>query len=150
MKKALMSMVVLVVMAAVCSVAMAQESAQQAATDEEMAGPPPPMTGKGARMHEGMRGGMKPICPMQGMMMKKEMVATSDGGVIVMVGNKLLKYDKDLNLKKEAELKMDAEAMHQMMGKCPMCQKMREECKGKMAAPEVAEAGAQASPATNP
>ena len=30
--------------------------------------------------------------------MQKQMVATNDGGVIVMTSNKLLKYDKDLNL----------------------------------------------------
>ena len=61
--------------------------------------------------------------PMQGMMMKammeKEMVATPDGGVIIMVGNKLLKYDKDLNLKKEVEIvKFDKEAMMEKMGGC--------------------------------
>ena len=36
---------------------------------------------------------------------KGEMVATQDGGVIVMKGNKLYKYDKDLNLTKEIKLK---------------------------------------------
>lgn len=41
-----------------------------------------------------------------GMMMSGQMVAASDGGVIVMMGNKLMKYDKDLNLKKEVEIKM--------------------------------------------
>ena len=51
------------------------------------------------------RGGTK---GMSGMMMKdmmgKEIVASGDGGVIVLVGNKLLKYDKDLNLVKEVRL----------------------------------------------
>jgi Spy/CpxP family protein refolding chaperone len=36
---------------------------------------------------------------------KGEMVAAQDGGVIVMKGNMLYKYDKDLNLTKEVELK---------------------------------------------
>ena len=36
---------------------------------------------------------------------KGEMVTTQDGGVIVMKGNKLVKYDKDLNLVKEIKLK---------------------------------------------
>lgn len=45
-----------------------------------------------------------------GMMIDKgEMVATQDGGVIVMAGNKLLKYDKDLKLVKEVYVKTDME-----------------------------------------
>lgn len=54
-------------------------------------------------------------CPCM-MSMGKQMVATSDGGVVVLSGNKLYKYDKELNLKKEVEIKKDKE----MMGKCPM------------------------------
>ena len=61
---------------------------------------------------------------MMGSMMKKEMVATGDGGVIVLSGNKLLKYDKDLELLKEVELPMDMKGMHEkmeeMMKNCPM------------------------------
>ncbi len=41
--------------------------------------------------------------------MQRQMVATSDGGVIVLAGNKLLKYDKDLNLVKEVEIKTEVE-----------------------------------------
>ncbi|MEI8349265.1 MAG: hypothetical protein WCI77_03835 [Candidatus Omnitrophota bacterium] len=40
-------------------------------------------------------------------MMQKQIVATGDGGAIVLLGNKLLKYDKDLNLIKVVELKAD-------------------------------------------
>jgi hypothetical protein len=53
--------------------------------------------------------------------MQKQMVATNDGGVIVLVDNKLLKYDKDLNLVKEVELKtgvelkMDVGSMQEMI-----------------------------------
>ena len=53
--------------------------------------------------------------------MQKQMVATNDGGVIILTGNKLFKYDKDLNLAKEAELntqvelKMDVGSMQEMM-----------------------------------
>ncbi len=53
--------------------------------------------------------------------MQKQMVATNDGGVIILVGNKLLKYDKDLNLVKEVEvqaeagLKIDVGSMQDMM-----------------------------------
>ena len=84
-----------------------------------------------AEESEEMKGSMMDKCPMHGMMkmmMSKEMVATGDGGVIVMTGTKLMKFDKDLNLVKEAEVKMDTEGMHKMMKemkeKCPMYKKM--------------------------
>jgi hypothetical protein len=76
---------------------------------------------KGCMMHEGKKGccgemmekgkmmGMSP------MMMGKSLVSTSDGGVVVLMGNKLQKYDKDLTLVKEVEIKMDMEAMKKMM-----------------------------------
>lgn len=75
---------------------------------------------------------MRGCCSMHGMMMKSMMertiVATSDGGVVVAIGNKLFKYDKNLELKKETEIKIDGEAMGKMMmemkEKCPMCKKM--------------------------
>lgn len=45
-----------------------------------------------------------------------------------LAGNKLLKYDKDLNFLKETELKIDMEQMQKeikkMMKNCPTCQKM--------------------------
>jgi uncharacterized membrane protein len=60
---------------------------------------------RGHMMREkGMMGGMHG-------MMGKNMIATSDGGVVVMVFNKLYKYDKDLNLKKEVEVPLDFEHM---------------------------------------
>ncbi len=69
-------------------------------------------------------------CSKQGMMMhtvmSKEMVGTEDGGVIVLIGNKLLKYDKNLDLKKEVEIQIDMKAMKKMM------MQMREECPGMM------------------
>jgi len=60
--------------------------------------------------------GMEKMCgPMMG---KAQMVATDEGGVFVLVGNKLTKYDADLNVVKEAEVKMP---MPPMGGKqCPM------------------------------
>jgi hypothetical protein len=61
-------------------------------------------------------------------MMERSVVATSDGGVVVVMGNKLTKYDKDLNVVKEVELKMDMEGMQKMMenmkGMCPMMKGM--------------------------
>ena len=67
---------------------------------------------------EGMMEGKHMMMPM---MMGKSMVATTDGGVVVMLGNKLFKYDKNLVLKNEAELKIDKEAMHGMMEKKEGC-----------------------------
>jgi hypothetical protein len=57
-------------------------------------------------------GKMMGMCPM---MMGKSMVASSDGGVIVLAGNKLQKYDKDLMLIKEVEIKMDMSLMQKKM-----------------------------------
>jgi hypothetical protein len=98
---------------------------------------------KGSMMGKGMMMGM---CPMHSMMMKmmmgKSLVATEDGGIVVMSGNKLMKYDKDLNLKKEVELKMDMagmqKMMERMMEKCPMRKMMME--KGMMTGEDVEEA----------
>ncbi len=56
--------------------------------------------------------------------MSIEMVTTSDGGVIVLAGNKLMKYDKDLNLLKEVTIEAGMDAMKDMMKTmkcdCPM------------------------------
>jgi hypothetical protein len=75
----------------------------------------------GMGMPHGMRMGMG--MPMPGMGQKccsagnAQMVATDEGGVFVLAGNKLMKYDADLNMVKEVEVKMPAP----MGGKqCPM------------------------------
>jgi hypothetical protein len=77
---------------------------------------------------------MMGMCPMHKMMsehmMKKEIVADGDGGVIIMACGKLYKYDKDLNLVKDVELTKiheDAKAkMEEMKKECA------EKCKMKM------------------
>lgn len=74
------------------------------------------------RMGKGMMRSKASKMGMMGMMMKKQMVSTPEGGVIVISGNKLLKYDKDLNLVKEVEIKMDIDSMKNMMDK------IKEEC----------------------
>ena len=71
-----------------------------------------PAMGKGMKEGDGRMG---QCMMMKKMMMGKEMVSSGDGGVIILVGNKLLKYDSDLNLVKETEIKIDMEAM---MEKC--------------------------------
>jgi hypothetical protein len=89
------------------------------------------MMGQGGGMMnrgEGQQGMMGPdggMMPMRGMMAQSmaqsmshdAMVATSDGGVVVWAGGKLMKYDGSLNLVKEIELKVDYEAMQQKMTK---------------------------------
>ncbi len=85
---------------------------------------------KGDMMEKGgmMGGKMMGMCPMMQSMMQKQVVATSDGGIIVVMGNKITKYDKDLNVIKEVEQKMDMEGMQKMMesmkSMCPMMRGM--------------------------
>ncbi|MBU1913381.1 MAG: hypothetical protein KKB22_07605 [Candidatus Omnitrophica bacterium] len=63
-------------------------------------------------------------CPMYKMMCGTELLATQDGGVVLMLGNKLIKYDASMNLVKEVEIKIDMEAMkntmEEMKKSCPM------------------------------
>lgn len=83
-------------------------------------GPMMEMMEKGMMNKEGMmdKTGMHKMMMMKGMM-NQSMVATSDGGVIILMGRKLVKYDKDLNMVKEVELKGDPK-MIEMMKDCPM------------------------------
>lgn len=74
---------------------------------------------------------MNPIHEIQmGSMMAKTIIATGDGAFVVMAGNKLSKYDKDLNLLKDVQVKMDMDGMQnkfsQMMEQCPMCKSMKQ------------------------
>jgi hypothetical protein len=48
-------------------------------------------------------------------MARQTVVAMPDGGVMVLAGGKLMKYDSGLNLVKEVPLKMDFEDMRQQM-----------------------------------
>ena len=98
-------------------------------TGEEMM-PKPMMTQKGAMQMCPMGGG----CPMGMMacmsMAGQSLAATEDGGVVLMAGCKLVKYDSALNKVKEVQIEMDVEAMQAKMQKmmkacgCPMCQQM--------------------------
>jgi hypothetical protein len=45
--------------------------------------------------------------------MQRSVVATSDGGVVIVAGNKITKYDRNLNVIKEVQLKSDE--MEKMM-----------------------------------
>jgi len=79
-----------------------------------------------------MPGMGKMFSPMMG---RTEMVATDEGGVIVLAGNKLMKYDADLDLVKEVEVKMPMGPLGDKQ--CPMMGKMME--KGSAPAAETQE-----------
>lgn len=87
---------------------------------------------KSNKMEEGKMEKGKPMmgmCHMHKMMcehmMKKEIVAAGDGGVIIMTCGKLYKYDKDLNLVKDVELTKIKEDMKAKM------EEMKKECAEK-------------------
>ena len=52
---------------------------------------------------------------MGSMMSGSSLVATTDGGVVVLMGNELSKYDKDLNLVKQVEIKFNWDNWQKMM-----------------------------------
>ncbi|OGX16053.1 MAG: hypothetical protein A2166_05430 [Omnitrophica WOR_2 bacterium RBG_13_41_10] len=113
--------ITLMVLILVPALAFAEEKSMGMDTSMKMA--------KGMEMGKGMgmgRRGMGFNCGKMCMMMQKQMVVTSDGGVIVLAGNKLYKYDKNLNLVKEVEIKIDVEAMKKTIGQ------MREKCNQMM------------------
>ena len=110
------------------------------AQQDESGGPPPEDEGqmppmkhqRGERQQPMgmMQGGqMMGMCPMHGMMMKqmtdRSLVATSDGGVVLLCAGKLYKYDKELKLVGEAETAAGIGNMEQMMNQmkegCPAC-----------------------------
>ncbi len=78
----------------------------------------------------GMMGGMG--CPgcaaVFGGMMQESVTATTDGGVVVVIAGKLVKYDAALRKINEATVEIDWAALHQkmqqMMQNCPMMQPM--------------------------
>ena len=73
-----------------------------------------------------MGGGMCPGHMMMGKMMTEcQMVATSDGGVIVKMGTMLMKYDKDLMMVKEVTMKVDTDAMMKKMMEETMTPRMK-------------------------
>jgi hypothetical protein len=83
-----------------------------------------------AKLKDGMASGIMPI-PVMNPMMGRQVVATSDGGVVIITGNAVAKYDKDMNLVKESELKMPMHTQMPVMTdsktdatkKCPMMMK---------------------------
>lgn len=56
------------------------------------------------RGQSGQAGGMMSKGKMAGMMQNDSLVATSDGGVVLRQGPRLIKYDASMNLIKEVEI----------------------------------------------
>ncbi len=82
------------------------------------------MGGMGGGMGGCMGGGMMDSSMCSNMMrmhmsVPKAAFPSADGGLIIIMGNKIMKYDKDLILKKETEIKIDTSAMKNMMHQCP-------------------------------
>jgi hypothetical protein len=95
-----------------------------------------PQRGMGSTMGRGMMSGMDgtacPACAMACTAMAQESItATNDGGVVVAVAGKLIKYDASLKKVSEANIDVDWTAMHQrvqqMMQNCPMMPQMRQQ-----------------------
>lgn len=66
-------------------------------------------------MPQGGQGKGNPMMKGMGMMHKDSLVATEDGGVVLMQGPRLIKYDKDLNLIKEVEIPRGKKPAHHEM-----------------------------------
>jgi hypothetical protein len=110
MKRALF-IVVLAVTVMIASFVLAQDQKAPMTGKEAQAG----MMSRQGMMGQGEMWGMRDM--MMGSMMDHSMVASGDGGVIVMIGDKLMKYDKDLNLVKEVQIAIDLNHMNEMMTK---------------------------------
>ncbi len=92
-------------------------------------------TGVSCPMHGKMgKGQMMCTCPMHqmmgGPMMGKSMIATTDGGVVVMAGDKLMKFNKDMELVGEVKMNIEGapEKPDQPMKECPMKKNVTKEC----------------------
>jgi hypothetical protein len=121
MKRKIFIITAIVVTAFTCYSVLAQPEKGQMSEDMKM------MTEKGKQMDTAMMS--CPMCPMMcKSMMDSKVVATEDGGVVLMAGCKLIKYDKDLNKVKEVPVEIDMKAiqakMQEAMKNCPMCQNM--------------------------
>jgi hypothetical protein len=109
MKKSVLAVTAVLVLS-VSGIALAQMDKDKGMMDDKGMGM--------GMMKEGMMGKKDMMHGMMKMMMEKTVVATSDGGIVIVSANKISKYDKDLNLVKEVELK--APTMEEMQKMCPM------------------------------
>lgn len=120
--------VALLVMAGTYGV-FAQQDTQTPSQTPGMGRGPGMMRGMGMMGQPGQMHGCAACGMMTGAMMWKTMTATPDGGVIIAIGNRLIKYDNQLNVVKDTEMKIDmnqlATAAQKMMENCPMCKAMQ-------------------------
>lgn len=56
--------------------------------------------------------------------------STTDGGFVIIIGNKIMKYDKDAVLKKQVEIKLDTTAMRKMMQQMEQCPMVKSKKQG--------------------
>ncbi len=65
------------------------------------------------------------------MMLRPQVIPTSDGGVIVLMGNKMIKYDKNLNRKQEVNIQLSQQEMQTMINQIrdamSMCRQMMQD-----------------------
>lgn len=88
----------------------AQAAPSQVATAVKSQGAPEEKTAAVKKDEDAMAAHCKKMpCMHEGMCMCAKLVATSDGGVVILRGNQLFKYDANLKLVKEAEIKPPAE-----------------------------------------
>lgn len=104
-------MILAVILVLFLSLVFAQEKSENKVETQSAM----PMSGM---KESGMMGkGMMDRVMMDKGMMDRKIVSTRDGGVVLWIGNKLFKYDKDLKLVRETELKIDmSEKRQKMMG----------------------------------
>jgi hypothetical protein len=119
-------------MAAIPVVLLAMAGTYAVFAQQEAQTPPAsPPSGMGMMGQPGQMHGCAMCGMMTGAMMWKTMTATSDGGVVVAVGNRLIKYDNQLNVVKDTEMKIDTSQMfssvQKMMENCPMCKAMQQQ-----------------------
>lgn len=100
----------------------------------------PPARPQRGMMGRGIMGGMDgmacPGCAVAcGVMAQESITATSDGGVVVAVAGKLIKYDASLKKVSEANIDVDWAAMHQrvqqMTQNCPMMPQARQQAQAQ-------------------
>ena len=100
-----------IVMALIFTGATISPAMAETPKSEKKSCPMAEMMGKEMKENEGCRMGNMPMNCMMG----KQMVATSDGGIVITIGNKLYKYDSNLNLQKEVEIPFNKDCMMKMM-----------------------------------
>ena len=95
MKALRFSVIIMVLCFVISGFSFAEDTDKE--KDAMMAGPM-----MGDPMMHGGPGGF----PMMGMMPVGDMVATADGGVVILIGNRLVKYDSNLRLVKEMKIEV--------------------------------------------